>query len=80
VVSEVRGEGLLIGLKAVVPAGDLITTLRDEKLLAVGAGENVIRLLPPLIINESEISEGVSRIERACAALSQQGEQRKAAP
>lgn len=80
VVSEVRGEGLLIGLKAVVPAGDLITTLRDEKLLAVGAGENVIRLLPPLIITESEISEGVSRIERACAALSQQGEQRKAAP
>ena len=79
VLSEVRGEGLLIGIKAVVPAGDFINALRAEKMLAVGAGENVVRLLPPLIINESEIAEGVARIEQACAALSQNGEQRKVA-
>lgn len=78
VVSEVRGEGLLIGLKAVVPAGDLVTAFRDEKLLTVGAGENVVRLLPPLIVNEAEIAEGAARIERACAALSTRGEKRSA--
>ena len=69
VVSEVRGEGLLIGLKAVVPAGDLVAALRDAKLLTVGAGENVVRLIPPLIVSESEIEEGVQRIEAACTAL-----------
>src|ERR1700681_1591164 len=45
VLAEVRGEGLLIGLKAVVPSVDLVTALRDQKLLTVGAGENVVRFL-----------------------------------
>jgi acetylornithine/N-succinyldiaminopimelate aminotransferase len=70
VLSEVRGEGLLIGLKAVVPSGDLVTALRDEKLLTVGAGDNVVRFLPPLIVSEAEIEEAVQRLDRACAALS----------
>ncbi len=70
VLAEVRGEGLLIGLKAVVPSGDLVTTLRDQKLLTVGAGENVVRFLPPLIVTEAEIEEAVQRLERACVALS----------
>jgi acetylornithine/N-succinyldiaminopimelate aminotransferase len=69
VLAEVRGEGLLIGLKAVVPSGDLVTALRDEKLLTVGAGENVVRFLPPLIVSEAEIEESVTRLERVCAAL-----------
>ena len=69
VLAEVRGEGLLIGLKAVVPSGDLVDALRDEKLLTVGAGENVVRFLPPLIVTEAEIEESVSRLERACARL-----------
>ena len=70
VLTEVRGEGLLIGLKAVVPSGDLVTALRDEKLLTVGAGENVVRFLPPLIVTEAEIEESVTRLERACVKLS----------
>jgi acetylornithine/N-succinyldiaminopimelate aminotransferase len=70
IVNEVRGEGLLIGLKAVVPSGDLVNALRAEKLLTVGAGENVVRLLPPLIVSETEIEEAVRRLERACAKLS----------
>ena len=69
VVSEVRGEGLLIGLKAVVPSGDLVAALRDAKLLTVGAGENVVRLLPPLIVTEPELEEAITRIETACVAL-----------
>jgi len=72
VLSEVRGEGLLIGLKAVVPSGDLVNALREHKLLAVGAGDNVVRLLPPLIVSQAEIEEAVQRLERACAALSSQ--------
>src|SRR6201996_7243935 len=70
VLSEVRGEGLLIGLKAVVPSGDLVNALRDQKLLTVGAGDNVVRFLPPLIVNEAEIEDAVQRLERACVALS----------
>jgi acetylornithine/N-succinyldiaminopimelate aminotransferase len=70
ILSEVRGEGLLIGLKAVLPSGDLVAALRDQKLLTVGAGENVVRFLPPLIVSEAEIEESVQRLERACVTLS----------
>ena len=45
VLPEVRGEGLLVGVKAVVPSGDLVNALRDQKLLTVGAGDNVVRFL-----------------------------------
>jgi acetylornithine/N-succinyldiaminopimelate aminotransferase len=69
ILSEVRGEGLLIGLKAVVPAGDLVAALRDARLLTVGAGDNVVRFLPPLNIGAAEVEEAVQRLEQACAAL-----------
>src|SRR5437868_7658080 len=72
VLSEVRGEGLLIGVKAVVPSGDLIAALRNEKLLTVGAGDNVVRFLAPLIVTEAEIDHSIASLERACAALSAQ--------
>jgi acetylornithine/N-succinyldiaminopimelate aminotransferase len=70
VISEVRGEGLLVGVKAVVPSTDLVAALREQKLLTVGAGENVVRFLPPLIVTEAEIEESVARLERACGVLS----------
>jgi acetylornithine/N-succinyldiaminopimelate aminotransferase len=70
ILADVRGEGLLIGLKAVVPSGDLVNALRDQKLLTVGAGDNVVRFLPPLIVTEAEIEESVQRLDRACVALS----------
>jgi acetylornithine/N-succinyldiaminopimelate aminotransferase len=69
VLSEVRGEGLLIGVKAVVPSADLVAALRHEKLLTVGAGDNVVRFLAPLIVSEAEIAEAVQALERACGAL-----------
>jgi len=78
VLAEVRGEGLLVGVKAVVPSGDLVTALRNEKLLTVGAGDNVVRFLPPLIVTETEIDESIARLERACAALAGQQLQRAA--
>ena len=71
ILADVRGEGLLVGVKAVVPSGDLVAALRDERLLTVGAGDNVVRFLPPLIVSAAEIEESVTRLERACAALSE---------
>jgi acetylornithine/N-succinyldiaminopimelate aminotransferase len=47
-----------------------VTALREQNLLTVGAGDNVVRFLPPLIVNEAEIEEAVQRLDRACLALS----------
>jgi acetylornithine/N-succinyldiaminopimelate aminotransferase len=69
VIAEIRGDGLLIGLRAVVPYGDLSNAMRDQKLLSVGAGDNVVRLAPPLIVGEAEIAEAVARVDRACASI-----------
>jgi acetylornithine/N-succinyldiaminopimelate aminotransferase len=69
VIAEVRGEGLLVGVRTVVPNGELVDALRAEKLLAVAAGDNVVRLLPPLIADETVIGEGIARLDRAATAL-----------
>lgn len=70
VVQSIRGIGLLTGVKCVVPNIELIAAMRDEKLLTVGAGNNVIRLLPPLIVTEDEIRDGLHRIEKAVQYVS----------
>jgi acetylornithine/N-succinyldiaminopimelate aminotransferase len=69
VIAEVRGEGLLIGLRMVPPASEMVDELRAEKMITVAAGDNVVRLLPPLIIGEPEIGEAIARIDRACTRL-----------
>ncbi|HET7849715.1 MAG TPA: aspartate aminotransferase family protein [Pseudolabrys sp.] len=69
VIAEVRGEGLLIGLRLTPPAAEMVDALRAEKMITVGAGDNVVRLLPPLIISEEEVAEAVTRIDRACTQL-----------
>lgn len=69
VVEEVRGAGLMRGLKCRVPNSDVVGACQNERLLTIGAGENVVRLLPPLIVSDAEISEAVRRFDRACAAL-----------
>ncbi len=69
VVAEVRGEGLLIGLRMVPPVSEMVDELRNEKMITVAAGDNVVRLLPPLIIGEAEVAEAIARIDRACARL-----------
>ncbi len=69
VIAEVRGEGLLIGLRMLVPSGDLVAAAREEGLLTAAAGENVVRLLPPLIVGEAEVAECVSRLDAACRKL-----------
>ncbi|MGH6769781.1 MAG: aspartate aminotransferase family protein [Xanthobacteraceae bacterium] len=69
VIAEVRGEGLLVGLRAVTPSAELVDELRAEKMITVAAGDNVVRLLPPLIVSEEEIATAVERIDRACARI-----------
>jgi acetylornithine/N-succinyldiaminopimelate aminotransferase len=71
IIAEVRGEGLLVGVRTVVPNGELVDALRAEKLLAVAAGDNVVRLLPPLIVEEADLAEGIARLDRAATALEQ---------
>jgi acetylornithine/N-succinyldiaminopimelate aminotransferase len=62
VLAERRGKGLLTGLKCVVPSGEMVEKLRQAGLLTVGAGENVVRLLPPLIVDDDHIEEAVGII------------------
>jgi acetylornithine/N-succinyldiaminopimelate aminotransferase len=69
VIAELRGEGFLIGVRALVPAADLVDALRGERLLSVAAGENVVRFLPPLVVGEAEIAEAVTRIDRAATRI-----------
>ena len=69
VIEEVRGEGLLVGLKCKVPSARLIEALFAEHMLGIGAGDNVVRLLPPLIVSEDEIAEACEKIAAACTTL-----------
>jgi acetylornithine/N-succinyldiaminopimelate aminotransferase len=68
VIVDVRGRGLLIGVK-LIPNNRLFMQLaRDAHLLVAGGGDNCIRLLPPLIISEAEAREAIAKLEVACEA------------
>jgi acetylornithine/N-succinyldiaminopimelate aminotransferase len=69
VIEDIRGEGLLLGVKAAVPSSELLQAIRDARLLGVPAGDNVIRLLPPLVVTADEAREGLSRLERAAESI-----------
>lgn len=70
VIEEIRGEGLMLGIKAKVPSAELLKAMRAEHMLGVPAGDNVIRLLPPLTTTAEEAREGLHRIELAAERLS----------
>jgi acetylornithine/N-succinyldiaminopimelate aminotransferase len=67
IITEIRGQGLLIGLRCGVPNTELQAACLAEGLLTVGAGDNVLRLVPPLIISNTECDEALSRLARAAA-------------
>jgi acetylornithine/N-succinyldiaminopimelate aminotransferase len=69
IIEDVRGQGLMLGLKCKVPNAKLIEALRAEKMLAVQAGDNVVRLMPPLIVTEAEIDLACAKLDAACTAL-----------
>jgi acetylornithine/N-succinyldiaminopimelate aminotransferase len=67
VFEDVRGQGLMLGLKMKVPNTEFVAKLRARHLLAVGAGGNVVRLLPPLIIDEDQVREAIQNLSDAAA-------------
>ncbi|MFA6965586.1 aspartate aminotransferase family protein [Bosea sp. (in: a-proteobacteria)] len=69
VIAEIRGEGLMLGLKLHTLNTDFVAEARAAGLLVVAAGDNVVRLLPPLIIGETEVADAVSRLDRAAGAI-----------
>ncbi len=69
VIEDIRGEGLMLGIKTRIPNTELVMAMRQEHLLAVSAGDNVIRLLPPLTTTAQEAREGLARIDRAAETL-----------
>ena len=70
-VEAIRGEGLMLGLKCRLPNTDVAAAARSEGLLLVPAGDNVVRLLPPLIIGEVEVEEAMQRLDAALDKLTQ---------
>jgi acetylornithine/N-succinyldiaminopimelate aminotransferase len=70
IVEDVRGVGLLLGIKSKVPQNELIEALRDRGLLTVAAGDNVVRILPPMIVTEEQVREAIGIIHDACQSLS----------
>ena len=69
VIEDIRGEGLMMGIKTRVVNTDFVKAALGEKLLVIGAGDNVVRLLPPLIVTEADINEALSKLEATCNAL-----------
>lgn len=69
VIEDVRGQGFLMAIKTKIPNGEFQTALRDEHVLGVLAGDNTLRLIPPLTVPEADIAEGIRRLEATCQTL-----------
>lgn len=69
IITEVRGKGLLIGLKLASNNRAFIAAAREQRLLLAGGGDNIVRLLPPLIMSLAEADEVIARLDATCAAM-----------
>ena len=69
IIGGIRGTGLMLGLQCVAPNTKVTAALRGEKVLSVPAGDNVVRLLPPLVISEDEIRIGLDRIRNGVKSM-----------
>jgi acetylornithine/N-succinyldiaminopimelate aminotransferase len=69
VISGVRGVGLMRGIECKVVNGDLVNALTEQKMLTVGAGGNVVRLLPPLTVTEQDVDAAIDALDAACQSL-----------
>jgi acetylornithine/N-succinyldiaminopimelate aminotransferase len=68
-ISDVRGKGLLRGMKCVGANYDFNARLMRNGLLTVPAGDNVVRLLPPLIVTEKDVDAALDIVERTCREI-----------
>jgi len=64
---RVRGSGLLVGIRCVVTAGDIVAKAREKGLLVLTAGDNVLRILPPLTVSKGEIDEAVGILQKVAS-------------
>jgi acetylornithine/N-succinyldiaminopimelate aminotransferase len=71
VIEEVRGEGLMVGLRLSVSPAKFAEAALERKLLVIPAGDNVVRVMPPLVVMDEEIGEGMRRLDAACEAVEQ---------
>ncbi|HEY9218645.1 MAG TPA: aspartate aminotransferase family protein [Phenylobacterium sp.] len=71
VVVDIRGKGLLIGIKLATPNREFMQHARDQHLLIAGGGDNCVRLLPPLVLTLDEAREAMEKLERACETARQ---------
>lgn len=69
IIEEIRGQGFLMALKCKPLNSDMAAAMRDEHVLGVLAGDNTVRLMPPLTIPEKDLAEGIRRLEAACQKL-----------
>ena len=67
-ISEIRGKGLILGLKCVKDNITFVEELRKQKMLSIKAGDNVVRLLPPLTLSIKECDEALNKITKVCQA------------
>jgi acetylornithine/N-succinyldiaminopimelate aminotransferase len=75
IIEDIRGSGLMMGIKCRVPNTDFQAEALEQRLLTIAAGDNVIRLLPPLVVSDADIAEAVDKLDATCRKL----EGRKAA-
>jgi acetylornithine/N-succinyldiaminopimelate aminotransferase len=68
VIADIRGRGLLIGVKLVTNNRAFMQLARDNRLLIAGGGDNCVRLLPPLVMTEAEAREAIEKLEQTCEA------------
>jgi acetylornithine/N-succinyldiaminopimelate aminotransferase len=66
IISDIRGKGLLIGIKLIPNNRDFMATAREHHLLVAGGGDNCVRLLPSLLITQEEAQEAIAKLEQAC--------------
>ncbi len=72
IIEDIRGQGLMMGIKCKVPNTEFQAIALGHRLLTIAAGDNVVRLLPPLVVTDSDIAEAVSKLEMTCRALQAQ--------
>ena len=70
IIGEIRGIGLIKGIRTIVDNTKFIKKLMEQKMLTVKAEENVIRLFPPLTVDNNELDEAIEKIQKVCKEMS----------
>ena len=69
IIEDIRGQGLMMGIKCKVPNTEFQAAAVEQRLLTIAAGDNVVRLLPPLVVTEADIAEAIHKLQMTCRSL-----------